>query len=165
MMLRYVYGQDQIIARFVASLVHHVGWRGFPSNAKSIGVIDDAGKLIAGIVYTNWNPEAGTIEISGAALPGKNWLTRETLRRMFGYPFLELHCQMVVMRVQAENVRLLRQLAAYGFNFVEIPRMYGRDRHGVICTLTDEAWAENKFNRRDRERPRISLVTDHKEAA
>lgn len=145
-MLRFVYGQDQIVSRFVASLIPHVGWRGF-GNAKTIGVIDHDGRLIAGLVYTNWNPDAGTIEISGASISPR-WLTRETLRRMFDYPFKEVHCQMAVMRVLATDERLLRQLAAYGFAFVTIPRLYGRARDGVICTLTAEDWASNKFNQR-----------------
>src|SRR4051812_12708873 len=102
MMLRFVYGQDQVISRFVASMIPHVGWRGF-GNAKAIGIIDDAGRLIAGLVYSNWNPDAGTIEVSGAALPGSRWLTRETLNRMYDYPFNEIACQMVIKRVLADN--------------------------------------------------------------
>src|SRR5262245_26655894 len=101
-MLRYVYGQDEIVARFVAMMIPHVGYRGF-GNCRAIGVIDDGGKLIAGLVYSNWNTMAGTIEISGAALPGAHWLTRETIRRMFEYPFEQCGCQMVMTRVLADN--------------------------------------------------------------
>lgn len=158
-MLRYVYGHDNVIARFVAALIPHVGWRGFPVNSKAVGVIDQDGKLIAGIVYSGWNPDAGTIEISGAAVDPK-WLTRETLRRMFSYPFDECACQMVVMRVLATNERLLRQLAVYGFNFVEVKRLFGREHDGVICTLTVEAWRDNKFNKRE-----VRVVEPLKEAA
>jgi RimJ/RimL family protein N-acetyltransferase len=165
-MLRYVYGHDQVIARFVAALIPHVGWRGFPANSKAFGVIDEDGKLIAGLVYTNWNPDAATIEISGAAVDPR-WLTRETLRRMFSYPFDECACQMVVMRVLATNERLLRQLAAYGFNFVEVKRLFGRHQDGVICSLTVEDWRNNKFNKRDvlAFAPRIDGVPLVKEAA
>jgi RimJ/RimL family protein N-acetyltransferase len=146
-MLRYVYGQDTIVSRFVASMIPQVGWRGF-GNCKAIGVIDAEGRLIAGLVYNNWNPDAGTIDINGAALPGKLWLTRETIRHMFEYPFGQCGCQMVIMKVLADHERLLRQLAAYDFTFVAVPRLYGRDRDGVICTLTVEDWANNRFNKR-----------------
>lgn len=144
-MLRYVYEQDLMIARFVAQLIPHVGYRGF-GNCRAIGVIDDDGKLIAGLVYTNWNPVAGTIEISGAALPNTQWLTRETLRRMFGYAFQGCACQMVVMRVYADNERLLRQLAALGFGFTTVKRLFGRNIDGVVCTLYDEEWAKHRVN-------------------
>ena len=67
-MLDYVYNYDELVARFVAMLIPHCR-RGF-GRCKTIGVIDDAGQLIAGLVYHNYDPEAGIIEISGAALPG-----------------------------------------------------------------------------------------------
>ena len=147
MSLDYVYGHDLIVAHFTAQLIPQCQ-RGFGDNIRAIGVIDAAGNLIAGIVYHNWDPEAGVIELSGAALPGVNWLTRETLKRMFQFPFLQCNCQMVVQRTPADDRRLLGILAAYGYDLVAVPRLFGRNRDGVICCLTREAWAGNKFNRR-----------------
>lgn len=146
-MLDYVYGHDQVVSYFVASLIPHCR-RGFGEAAKAIGVINSDGQLIAGIVFHNWDPDAAIIEISGAALPGSYWLTRETLRRMFGYPFHQLGCQMVIQRTPADDERLLYVLARYGYTFVTVERLFGRHRDGVICTLTREAWAENKFNKK-----------------
>jgi hypothetical protein len=146
-MLDYVYGHDELVANFVATLIPHCR-RGFGPHAKAIGVIDGAGRLIAGIVWHNWDPEAGIIELSGAALPHTPWLTRETLKRMYTYPFHVCGCQMVVQRTPADDTRLLGILAAYNYSFVAVPRLFGRERDGVICSLTREAWQENKFNRR-----------------
>ena len=146
-MLDYIYGHDGIIAEFVASLIPHCR-RGFGPNAKAIGVIDAEGHLIAGLVYHNWDPDAGIIELSGAALPGKYWLTRRTLLRMYQYPFYQCGCQMVVQRTPADDVRLLGILAAYGFAFIDMPRLFGHERDGVICYLTREAWESNRFNRK-----------------
>lgn len=145
-MLDYVYGHDQVIAGFVASLIPHCR-RGFGQHCKAVGVIRDD-RLIAGIVWHNWDPDAAIIEISGAALPRSNWLTRETIRRMYGYPFLQCGCQMVVQRTPADDTRLLGMLAAYDYSFVTVPRLFGRDRDGVICSLTREAWSANRFNQR-----------------
>lgn len=144
-MLDYVYDYDDLVQRFVASLIPHCR-RGF-GNCRTIGVVDDARELIAGIVYHNYDPEAGVIEISGAALPGRHWLSRRTLRRMFEYPFLGCHCQMVVQRTPADDERLLGVLAKYDYAFIPMPRLFGRDRDGVICMLTREAWESNRFNR------------------
>jgi len=143
-MLQYVYGQNDIVAPAVAQLIPHCQ-RGFGANIMTIGVVE-GGLLIAGIVYHNWDPEAGIIEISGAALPGHYWLTRETLKRMFQYPFHYLDCQMVVQRTPADDVKLLHVLSRYGYTFIPFPRLFGRDRDGVICHLTREAWQANKFN-------------------
>lgn len=144
-MLDYVYGHDEIVSRFVAALIPHCR-RGFGA-CKAIGVIDD-GKLVAGIVYYNYDPEAAIIEIAGAALPKTHWLTRETLKQMYQYPFLQLGCQMVVQRTPADSEALLWVLARFDYAFVKIPRLFGRDRDGVVCSLTREAWENNKFNRR-----------------
>jgi hypothetical protein len=69
---------------------------------------------------------------------------------MWAYPFHQCRCQMVVMTIPKEDERLQRQLAVYGFRFILFPRMFGRDRDGVVCRLTDDAWAANRFNRRFR---------------
>ena len=113
----------------------------------TIGVVE-GGLMIAGIVYHNWDPDAETIEISAAALPGHYWLTRETLKRMFQYPFHYLDCQMVAQRVLADDVRQQFMLSRFGYTFIDFPRMFGRHRDGVICHLTREAWEANKFNAR-----------------
>jgi hypothetical protein len=151
-MHQYVYGHNEIVANFVASMIPECRARGF-SNYRAIGVVDGDGRLIAGLVYHGYQPEAGTIEISGAALPGQYWMTRETLRHMYGYPFLQLRCQMVINRVPADDERQLRMMAVFGYSLVRIPRLLGRDRDAVIGTLTIEDWINNKFNRRYRTDP------------
>ena len=112
-------------------------------------MIDEDGKLIGGLIYHNWDPEAGVIEISGAAVSPR-WLTRETIRHMYSFPFHQLGVQMVVQRTPADDLRLLRQLAAYSYMFIKVPRMFGRERDGVLCLLTREDWESNRFNARFR---------------
>lgn len=145
-MLGYVYGHDEVIARFVAQLIPSCRARGL-GKCKTIGIVE-GGLLIAGLAYHNWNPDAGTIEISGAALPGHYWMTRETLKRMYRYPFFECGCQMVINCVPAEDERQLRMLAVFGYSLILVPRGLGRDKDLVLATLTREQWEDNKFNRR-----------------
>ena len=144
-MLDYVYGHDEIVSAFVASLIPHCR-RGF-GNAKTIGVIDHDGSLLAGIVYYNYDPDAAIIEIAGASRSPR-WLTRETIARMYQYPFLQIGCQMIVQRTPADDERLLRQLAVYNYRFLAMPRLFGRERDGVICMRTIEDWMNNRFNAR-----------------
>ena len=134
MTLRYVYGHDEIVAQFVAQMIPHIrDHANAIGNCKTIGVIDQDGKLIAGLVYHGYDPAAQTIEITGAALPKSGWLTRETIRRMYEYPFDQIGVQMIVQRTPADNKHLLGQLTAGGYEFVFVPRMYGRERDGVHC--------------------------------
>jgi hypothetical protein len=147
MMLSYVYGQDEVVGRAVAQLIPHVGALGFGANAKTIGIIDEGGRLIGGLVYHNYDPVAEVIEISGAAIHPR-WLTRETIKRMYQYPFITCQCQMVFQRTPADDERLLGMLAEYDYTFVKVPRMFGRHRDGVLCLLTVEDWSNNRFNKR-----------------
>lgn len=146
-MCEYVYGHDQTVSYFVAGLIPDCT-RGFGTNIKTIGVIDDGGNLIAGLVYHNYNPEVGVIEISAAALPGARWLTRETIKRMYTYPFHQCGCQMVMSLTPSDDERQLYMMARYGYKFVRVERLLGRNRDGTICTLTKEAWEGNRFNQR-----------------
>jgi hypothetical protein len=145
--MRYVADQDDAIARWVASRIPHVGPRGFGA-CKAIGVVTDGGELVAGLVYHNWGPEQGIIDLSCAAVPGSGWMTRETIRVMYGYPFHECGVQMVTHCVRAEDERTQRILAALGCMMVRIPRLYSRECDGVLALLTQEAWDAGKFSRR-----------------
>ena len=131
------------VAAFVAWRIPHCR-RGFGEN-QSMGVLDDEGRLVAGVVYHNHDPEAGLIEMSGASLTPR-WLTRRVLVEMYWYPFIHCGCHTAVMRVPADDERLLYILARYGYKFIDFPMLFGRERDGKICRLTVEAWAANKFN-------------------
>jgi RimJ/RimL family protein N-acetyltransferase len=147
MTLRYVYGQDKAVAQFVAQLIPHIDPAGFPSRAIAIGIVNTNNDPVAGIVYYNWNQRAGTVDIAAAARPSARWVSRETLHRALGHAFDGLHCQMVVMRVLASNLSLLRQMHAFGCTLITVPRLYGRADDGVICTYTVEQWGASRFNR------------------
>jgi hypothetical protein len=153
MPLRYIYGQDQIVADFVARSKLASGFSEWQSgfadkNLKAIGIANDDNELIAGIVYFNYHPEAGTIEMSIDAIPKQRWLTRSTLAVMFQYPFLQCGCQMLITKTSARSLHVLRMLAAMNFALIRIPRANGRNDDGVICLLTVEDWMANKFCKR-----------------
>mgnify|MGYP003112822422 CR=1 FL=1 len=113
-------------------------------NCKAMGVLDD-GRLIAVMVFHNWEPTAEVIEISGAAT-SKRWLSRKVLHRMFAYPFEEVGAQTVVMRVSPKDKALKRMLEAYGFSCYKLPRLRGRYEDELVFTLTDDAWRNNGFH-------------------
>jgi hypothetical protein len=146
MTLKYLYGRDDLVAGFVARMIPHVGELGF-GRCKTIGVLDADNELIAGLVYHNLLPRFGVMEITGAAVPGCRWLTRETLRIMYSFPFEQCRVQMVAHNVRGSDWRLQRQLSVIGCKFSTIERLYGRHEDGIICTLTDDVWATNKILR------------------
>lgn len=109
--------------------------------------------LLGVLIYHNWMPENGVIEISGAA-DTPRWLTRSVLFEMHSYPFDQLGVQMIVQRNSEWNVKengrgLQRMLAAYGYSVIRVPRLYGRDEAGILHCLTEEAWRANGFHRQN----------------
>lgn len=124
------------IGEFVARMVPGCE-RGF-GKFVAMGVIRD-GELIAGVIYHNWSPETGAIEISAAASDPR-WLTKETLRALFSYPFDRAGCQIVVARIAESNGRARRIWRAVGSKEYLIPRLRGRSEAEAIMVLTDDAW-------------------------
>ncbi|SDP08378.1 GNAT family protein [Phyllobacterium sp. OV277] len=136
------------IARFVASHIPGCD-RGFTDHV-TMGVVE-GDKLLAGVVYHNWTPETGVIELSAASLDAR-WLTAPVLKAMFDYPFQQLGCQICVLRVSERNRRMKRILDRFGFSSVRVPRLRGRDEAEIIFTLTDDVWRSHKINSRQGER-------------
>jgi hypothetical protein len=137
--VRLLYGDDKAVCRFVGLLINEQF-----DKARGIGVMDDAGKLVAGWVWHNWSPEARVMEFSGASTTPK-WMTRAILHDIFAYAFDQMQCQMIVTRNSADNIRLHRQLRRFGFDRFDIPRLFGRIEDGVVWTLTEEQWRSGDF--------------------
>jgi len=151
--LKYVTGHDKLVADFVTSIKRALGDPDYAFNVdriRTIGVLDSNNELIAGLIYHGYAPAQGVIELTVEALPKKQWLTRSTLAVMFQYPFIECGCQMLMTKTSLRHEHVLRMLAALNFQFINIPRIYGRDRDGVLCLLTDDDWKANKICRRFR---------------
>lgn len=93
-----VYGQDARVRSWVAERVDEDR---FQDTDVAIGV-EENGELIAGVVYNMYT--GPSISMHVAAVPGKRWLTRDTLFRFFAYPFVQLECRRVTGLVREDNL-------------------------------------------------------------
>jgi len=143
--MRLLYGESAAVAHFVGTLI---GEEFRPGTCQALGVLDRRGHLVAGWVWHNYSPEAGTIEFSGASVTPK-WMTRDILHQIFAYAFEVAGCQMIVTRNSVDNVTLHRQLTRFGFDRFDIPRLFGRDEDGCVFTLTDDQWRASAFYKGD----------------
>lgn len=116
------------------------------AQATTMGVADATGRICAAMVFYDYDADAGVIQISGAA-DNPHWLTRPILKEMFAYPFDELRCQAVVMRVNPDDRRLPRMLRAYGFEQTTLKRLRGRDKDECLFVLYDDVWRDNGFHK------------------
>lgn len=138
-------GQDGFAAveAFVSSKI----W-GSPramSGDTALAVMNE-GDPLGAVVYQNYCPDYGTIEMSSASTSAR-WMTRRTLFELYSYPFLQLGCQAVILRCDPGNVRMARINRAYGFKRYDIPRLRGRDKGEAIYVLTDDDWHNNGFHK------------------
>ncbi len=121
---------------------------GFPLagiEAGTILAVADGDVIVGAVLFHNYSPQFGTIEIS-AASDSKRWLTRAILREMFGFAFDQLGCQAVVARMDADKP-LTRIFTAYGFKRYDIPRLRGRDTVEAVMVLSDCDWLANGFHK------------------
>jgi hypothetical protein len=138
-MERTTYGPE--VAEFVSELLAMP--RGF-GPCTAIGFRGKFAELEAGVVYHNWCPENGTIEISSAALHHR-WGTKERLRIIFNYPFGFV--RMVVARTSENNPTPLRIWRALGAKEYRIPDLRGPGEAEIVTTLTADQWKDSRWAR------------------
>jgi RimJ/RimL family protein N-acetyltransferase len=131
------------LVEFVASRIG--AERGFGPCA-TLGLIH-GGVILAAVVFHNWHPEEGVIEMSSAS-NSKLWLTRPMINAMFGFCFGECACQLVVLRVSERNAGMINIARRFGFSETRIERLRGRDEAEMIFTFTDDAWKTHRANER-----------------
>lgn len=142
--MNVVFGCDKEVGGWVASQLGQSGFAGYFMGA--IGVYDGQA-VIGGTAFHNYYPREGVIEMTSASIDSR-WLTRRMVRAIFAYVFDLLECQMVVMRVSANNSVMLNIGKRFGFDCYTIPRLRGRSEDEVVFTLTDDQWRLSRFNPR-----------------
>lgn len=134
------WGADEQVSAWVAA--HIAGCeRGFDA-ARALGVVNRSGDLVAGVVFHDWNPERGLVEVS-AASTDRRWLTRGVIRAVFGYGFAI--ARMVVTRTSEKNEPVRKMWRAFSASEYVIAELWAPDEAGVIYTLTPDQLKQSGF--------------------
>ena len=102
---------DDRLAYWIAARIPGTDGNLLKSVARSLGVVSN-GEVIAAMALGLW--ERGSVEIVFAADSPK-WATRDTIRRMMAWPFVQLDCHRVTTRIHAKNERAIRFNEGIGF--------------------------------------------------
>lgn len=113
-----------------------------PSTAIGFANADEG--LVAGVVYHNFDPDTGAIELS-AYSTRRDWLNRDFLGLIFGYPFRQLNSRIAVARISEHNTRTRRIWRALGATETLVPDLRGPNEAEVIAVLTHDTWQRSKF--------------------
>ncbi|MEM7318836.1 MAG: GNAT family protein [Pseudomonadota bacterium] len=119
-------------------------------NATAFVAADDepmAAPINAAIIYHDWQPGRGTIEMTMFSEDPAAW-SRSAIAEAFAYPFDRAGCQLVKLSVAPGNQTMRAIAARLGFTETVIRRGRGRYENDILCTLSDDAWRASKFARR-----------------
>lgn len=124
-------GFDDPVSRWVADRIPHVEDFG-PSVA--IGVVNGS-KMLAGIVYHDYQPDNRTIQLSMAA-DSPMWARRPIIAGLLKYPFEQLKAYKVWTGTPADNHAALKVNKHIGFKQEAIlAHHFGPKRHGIVCRM------------------------------
>lgn len=134
-----IYGRSIEVRNWVAK---RLGDPDF-GNCQAVGVaLGD--KLIAGVVFHEWRPQHGVMEVSAAA-ESPRWASRDNLTELFAYPFDGVGVRMAYARMSEHNMRARKLWRAFGAVETAIPGMRGPTEAEIIATLTREQWHNSRL--------------------
>lgn len=117
-MRKIILDQPERIGKWVAEKVgQNAPWGAFTA----LGVEDENGDLIAGVVYDGYVKNA-RISMHCAGV-GKKWLTKRFLWMCFDYPFNQLGVNVIINPVDSENIESAKFTEHCGFK--EVARVEG----------------------------------------
>ena len=95
-----------VVGNWVAA---RVNGQYFEAASQAIGIEKD-GKIIAGVIYENWNQVSIWCHI---AIEGR--LTKKYLWTIFDYPFKQIGAKKIIVPVSSSNEKSLRLVGKMGF--------------------------------------------------
>lgn len=126
-------GFDKQVADWVVERIPHVDDFG---PCVGIGVVNGA-KMLAGVVYHDYQPDNRTIQLSMAA-DSPMWARRKIIAGLLQYPFEQLKVFKVWTGTPADNERALKVNKHIGFKQEAIlAHHFGPKRHGIVCRMLE----------------------------
>lgn len=82
-----------------------------PGRGSVIGKVNEAGALVAGVLYEDWNGANVVCHIRGEG----NWACRSYLATIFDYPFNQLKVKRITVPVASTNLKSIQLVTKMGF--------------------------------------------------
>jgi len=120
-------GADDLVGEMICSRIPHMRERPKPSTA--LGVVRN-GVLLGGFIYYRYTEFDVHL---GAAFDRPGWALRETLRALFGYPFIQLGCTRMTAITGRRNKKARKGLVDLGFTLEGVHKR-GLDGHEDAIT-------------------------------
>jgi hypothetical protein len=163
-MATLIFGHSDVLAAWAAKRIEHVGETGFgPCQAIGVASGPYSDDILLGVcVYHDYQPQAGTIQISFASISPR-WATRDVISQLLAYPFEQLAVRKVWMAIphpsQTEvprsvtamrrlGLRTLRFNVGIGLRIDGVLRHhFSRNRHAVIVSMMQSEYRKSAWCR------------------
>lgn len=135
---RLLYGFDEYVTAWVAERIPDVAAYGF-TTGRAIGVLSDNGnKLIAGVIYHDYQPDYKTMQLSMAS-SNSMWARRAIIAELLAYPFIQLGVHKCWISIPSDNEKSLKTTQHIGFKKEgTLAHQFGKGRHAIMSRMFKE---------------------------
>lgn len=146
--MNVLYGHTEFVTAWVKARVGATAGDSFgPSTA--LGVMDKS-RLIAGVVFHDWQPAFRTIQASCAA-DDPRWAMRGILSEILSYPFYQIGVNRINTIAAADNTRAREFNKRLGMTEECVAVEWLGDRDAVFYRLLKREWEVGRFCKKERE--------------
>ncbi len=136
--MRLLIGHSADVGRFVAerSPIERPDF----GNFVGIGILRSDGALVAGVVFSDWQPQGKRIQLSGA-VDDPRAVSTQTITAIGAYVFGQLSVYRCWAVTSKDNRRALKLLEGLGFiREGTLASYYGPNSHAVMMRVTEPEW-------------------------
>jgi hypothetical protein len=126
-----VYGNDKYVKNWVMGKIDYLHrLDNFVTTAIHVKT-----RMIAGIIYHDYQPEYDVIQMSMAAV-SPMWAKKKIINRLLEYPFRQLKCYKVMIIIRSDNDKAIKTMKNIGFiQEAVLAHSYGKEMHAVILRM------------------------------
>lgn len=137
--------ENGYIAAWVASRIEFMAANPDFGPCIAIGVVDEAGNLLAGVVLHDYHPDWGAVSMSHAALTPK-WLTKRIISGIMSVPFVQYGVGRVTATTPRKATSACQFLRKFGFRQEGVIRRGLGNDDALVWGLLSEEWDRSRFN-------------------
>lgn len=129
----------------VKSFVEDGLWQGRKRFSECAPIaVANANGIVAGVVFDNFDHEAGTIEMSVYSTSAK-WMNKRILCELFDFAFNKAGARIVVARHSAKNRQAVKIWNQIGAEKYLVPKLWRADEDMEFAVLRREKWFSSQW--------------------
>lgn len=136
----------QMLMMWAGSLIPHVGIDGgFDGPARVAAVLSDSGKLIAAVIFHDWQESAGTMQVSCASI-SPHWASHNVISGLLDYAFNTNKARKLWMAIPHTSENVVKFNKHLGFKQEAVLRYhFSKNQHAVILSMLDHEYRNGRW--------------------